>query len=269
LSNGYICFNVAVFQSWPLLEWLQFRDVQKLTFLRENETSCAGMLYKKPEIPSEIGQLSMLTDLDIQNTTGFGGDIIPAELGKLKRLKHLTLARLDMTANVTKFLSETPLLAYLNIDYTRVIGTLPRFRSTIFSMELSESFTPPSKLFPAINNTNMLKVYFTKSTDMIKLWKLASHAVVKHLVLSCGNLDTYPHEAELHTFVPPTNFSVAHLKANFRVPNLVLNSTLLSVSLLAAKDVFGVKLSEIPDANLVHHGVWLWSTTCIRDALIL
>ncbi|MFQ6633061.1 hypothetical protein Gotur_011611, partial [Gossypium turneri] len=85
------------------------------------------------EIPKELGNLSSLTSLDLENNR-LTGDI-PSSLGNLKNLQFLTLSMNNLTGTIPSSISDLPKLISLLLDGNDLSGQVPDhlFRIPIYN----------------------------------------------------------------------------------------------------------------------------------------
>ncbi|KAG8478574.1 hypothetical protein CXB51_028346 [Gossypium anomalum] len=75
------------------------------------------------EIPKELGNLSSLTNLDLENNRLSGE--IPSSLGNLKNLQFLILSKNNLSGNVPGSISDLPKLINLRVDSNDLSGQVP------------------------------------------------------------------------------------------------------------------------------------------------
>ena len=110
----------------PIARW------EGLTFLDTPERVAGlNLSYKgmNGEIPSELGDLSMLAKLELHHNKLSGS--IPGSLGRLSRLTRLNLRSNDLSGSMPGSLGRLSRLTYLNLHSNNLSGVIPDMRNTM------------------------------------------------------------------------------------------------------------------------------------------
>jgi Leucine-rich repeat (LRR) protein len=111
----------------------QFLNVANLVQC-QNTTSNQGFQVVGNTIPTEMGLLTQLTQLDLRQMNLAGR--IPSTLGKLTQLVHLTLANNQLTGTIPTTLGSLTQLSRISFFLNQLSGTIPTTLSHLTQLNL-------------------------------------------------------------------------------------------------------------------------------------